>query len=138
MDMETLKERIEALDPVLHRALRRALMAEYERRAGGLHGRREVDLFEVAFRKAAGDIAERYVRGTSDYVREHDPDLFRRTEEADKRMNETWAAGRQGKATIDEFRGVLRQWQLLHLDGIDLFAKHQARPSSPAESVTGE
>jgi hypothetical protein len=126
MDLETLKERIENLDPLLHRALRDALLAEYHRRVGQAQVseprcRTGGDPFEDAFKKAANDIGERYVRGTDDYVREHHPDLYARTEEADKRMNELWTAGRQGKATIDQFREALNEWYLLHLKGIEIY-----------------
>jgi hypothetical protein len=142
MDIQTLRDRIERLDPGVHRALRQALAAEYKRRTGedclerpGCKG--SADPFEVAFREAARDLGERYIRGTSDYIRAHDHDLYRRTEDADQRMNETWAAGRQGKAHIEEFRAVLREWHGLHLRQIEIFAKAQVSNQDKGDSACG-
>jgi hypothetical protein len=77
------------------------------------------------FKKAANDLGERYIRGTSDYIRDHHPALRQKTEEADRRMNEVWAAGLQGKASIEEFRKVLGEWHALHLRQIEIYAMAQ-------------
>ena len=131
MDIQTLRDRIERLDPSVHHALREALAAEYKRRTGedclerpGHKG--SADTFEEAFREAAHDLGERYIRGTSDYIRAHDHDLYRRTEDADRRMNEAWAAGRQGRTGIEEFQAILNEWHALHLRQIEVYAMAQA------------
>jgi hypothetical protein len=135
MDIRTLRDRIERLDPGVHRALREALAAEYKRRTGedclGVPGTDDApDPFEEAFRESARDLGERYVAGTSDYIRVHDPDLYRRTEDADRRMNEVWAEGRQGRTAIEEFQRVLAEWHSLHLRQIESYARAQAAKQS--------
>lgn len=143
MDIQTLRDRIERLDPTVHRALREALAAEYRRRTGEdclerLQLDDGPDAFEQAFREAAHDLGERYIRGTSDYIRIHHPDLYQRTENADRRMNEVWAAGRQGRASIEDFRAVLRDWYGLHRKQIDTFAEEQTIGKARSDSVCGE
>lgn len=142
MDIQTLRDRIEKLDPGMHRALRQALAAEYKRQTGedclekpGHKG--SADPFEEAFREAAHYLGERYIQGTSDYIRTHDHDLYRRTEDADRRMNEVWAAGRQGKASIEEFRAVLKEWHALHLRQIEVYAKAQVCNQGKGDSPCG-
>lgn len=135
MDIQTLRDRIERLDPDVHRALREALAAEYKRRTGedcfGTPGIEDgPDPFEEAFRESARDLGERYLTGTSDYIRAHDPDLYCRTEDADRRMNEAWAEGRQGRTAIEEFRKVLAEWHSLHLRQIESYARAQATHQS--------
>jgi hypothetical protein len=131
MDIEILRDRIERLDPGVHGALREALAAEYKRRTGedcfGMPGtNRGADPFEEAFRESARDLGERYIAGTSDYVRMHDPELYQQTEDADRRMNAAWIEGRHGRATIEEFRRVLAEWHSLHLRQIEIYASAQA------------
>lgn len=143
MDIQTLRNRIERLDPSVHPALRKALAAEYKRRTGedclGIslpEDRR--DPFEQAYREAAKDLGERYIRGTSDYIRAHHPELYRQTEEADRQMNETWTAGRQGEAGIEEFQKVLREWHRLHLKQIEIYARDRgAEMGMGGESTCG-
>ena len=43
------------------------------------------------------------------------------------RLNEVWKAGLQGKAGIEEFRRTLKEWYLLHLQGIEIYCKEQGR-----------
>jgi hypothetical protein len=132
MDIQTLRDRIERLDPSVHPALRKALAAEYKRRTGedclGISppedGR---DPFEGAYREAAHDLGERYIRGTSDYIRDHVPDLYRQTEEVDRQINEAWIAGRRGGVGIEQFRKLLREWHRLHLKQIEIYAEAEAQ-----------
>jgi hypothetical protein len=123
MDLEILKSKIESLDPGVHGALREALAAKYRTVTGkDQEARAPSDPFDEMFKKAANDLGERYIRGTSDYIRDRHPDLHQKTEEADGRMNEVWTAGRQSKATVEEFREALNEWYLLHLKGIEIYA----------------
>ena len=130
MDTQTLRSKIEHLDPATHLALREALMAQYTKRIGesGSGGRNALQAFDGMFKVIAGEIAERYVRGTSEYVRKHHPDLYRRTEDAHKRLDEVWRAGRMGSGGLCEFRAALREWQRLHFDQIETYIREvQAR-----------
>ena len=130
MDIQTLKSRIESLDPGVHGALREALAAKYRTLTGEDQDAgpgRQSDPFDDMFKKVANDLGERYVRGTSDYILDRHPALHQKTEEVDRRMNEIWKAGRQGKASIEGFRTVLGEWHALHLRQIKIYAMAQAR-----------
>jgi hypothetical protein len=89
------------------------------------------------FREAANGIAEQYVCGTSEYIEERHPDLYRRTEGVDERMNKVWQAGRQGKASLDDFRAVLEEWQRLHLEQIDVY-RRESKATKGSGSMCGE
>jgi len=130
MDIQTLKEKIDKLDPKTHKALRDALTAEYNRLAGGkdqVKSEAVPDPFAEMFQKAVDEFNRRYVEGTIDYIRKRHPDLYQKMNEAEDRLNEVWKAGRQGKAGIEEFRKTLKEWYLLHLKGIEIYCKEQGK-----------
>lgn len=132
MDMQALKEKIEKLDPQAHKALRDVLTAEYNRLAGEKGQMKSEtqalpDPFAEMFKKAVDELNRRYIEGTIDYIRKHHPDLYRKTNDAEDRLNEVWKAGLQGKAGIEKFRKTLKAWYLLHLQGIEIYSKEQAR-----------
>jgi len=132
MDMQALKEQIDKLDPQAHKALRDVLTAEYNRLTAE-KGREKsqteqpFDPFAEMFKKAVDELNRRYIEGTIDYIRKHHPDLYQKTNEAEDRLNEIWKAGLQGKAGIGEFRKTLKEWYLLHLQGIEIYSKEQTR-----------
>jgi hypothetical protein len=132
MDMQTLKEKIDKLDPQAHKALRDVLTAKYNRIArekGQVMSEAQVvpDPFAEMFKKALAELSRRYIEGTIDYIRKRHPDLYQKTNDAEDRLNETWKAGLQGKAGIEEFRKTLKEWYLLHLQGIEIYCKEQGR-----------
>ncbi len=132
MDMRALKEQIDKLDPQAHKALRDALTAEYRRLAGEKGGEKPQgqavsDPFAEMFKKAVDELNRRYIEGTIDYIRKHHPDLYQKTNQAEDRLNEVWKAGLQGKAGIEEFRKTLKEWYLLHLQGIEIYCKEQGK-----------
>jgi hypothetical protein len=114
MDMQTLKEKIDKLDPQAHKALRDVLTAEYNRLAGGkgqVKSEAQVvpDPFAEMFKKAVDELNRRYIEGTIDYIRKRHPDLYQKTNDAEDRLNEVWKAGLQGKAGIKKFRQTLKE-----------------------------
>jgi len=132
MDMQALKEQINKLDPQAHKALRDVLTAEYNRLAGEkgqVKSEAQVlpDPFAEMFKKAVDELNRRYIEGTIDYIRKHHPELYQKTNEAEDRLNEVWKAGLQGKAGIEEFRRTLKEWYLLHLQGIEIYCKEQGK-----------
>lgn len=132
MDIQALKEQIDKLDPQAHKALRDVLTAEYNRLTGEKGQMKSEtqalpDPFAEMFKKAVDELNRRYIEGTIDYIRKHHPDLYQKTNDAEDRLNEVWKAGLQGKAGIEEFRETLKRWYLLHLQGIEIYAKEQAR-----------
>lgn len=130
MDMQALKDKIESLDPKAHRALRNALVAEYNRLTGEkatAKPRDESDTFADMFRKAGDEINRRYIEGTISYVRKYQPDLYQKTKKAENKLNEVWKAGLEGKASVDEFREVLKEWYSLQLRGIEIYSEEQVK-----------
>lgn len=132
MDMQALKEQIASLDPKTHKALRDALMAEYDRlttekREEKPQSDQAPDPFAEMFKKAVDELNRQYIEGTIDHIRKYHPELYRKTNDAEDILNEVWKAGLQGKAGIEEFRETLKRWYLLHLQGIEIYAKEQAR-----------
>jgi len=132
MDIQVLKAQIENLDPQAHKALRDVLTAEYDRLAEGKgevkpQAEQTADPFAGMFKKAVDDLNRRYIKGTIDYVRKRHPDLYQKTNEAEDRLNEGWKAGLQGKIGIEEFRKILKEWYLLHLQGIEIYSKEQGK-----------
>ncbi|MFC1715624.1 hypothetical protein ACFL6S_18285 [Candidatus Poribacteria bacterium] len=128
MDIQTLKDKIESLDPKTHKALRDALIAEYKRLTGEIAAtdpQDEPDLFSEMFGKAADEINRRYIAGTIGYIREHHTDLYQKTREAEDKLNEVWQAGLECEANIDEFRIVLKEWYSLQLQGIEIYSEEQ-------------
>ena len=126
MDIQTLKSKIESLDPRTHRVLRNALVAEYRRLTGEEAGTALQDMsdpFAKMFRKAADEINRRYMEGTMGYIREHHTELYQKTREAQNRLNEVWQAGLEGKTGVDEFREVLKGWYSLQLLGIEAHSR---------------
>jgi len=129
MDTQALKSKIERLDPATHPALREALIARYMKQTGGddITGKAQVEDLDQMFKKAANDIAERYVRGTDAHIRMHHPDLCERTESAHERLEEVWLAGRRGEASIEEFRVALKEWQGLHFEQIEVYEREREK-----------
>jgi len=79
------------------------------------------DPFEGLFKKAVGAISRRYRAGTIEYIREHHGSLYEQTDQAEDQLNEIWKAGLKGEATLEEFRGILIKWYLLHIKGIEIY-----------------
>lgn len=132
MDRQALKEQIDKLDPQAHKALRDVLTAEYNRLAKDTGeakpGAEQVpDPFAEMFKKAVDELNRRYIEGTIAYVRKRHPDLYQKTNEAEDRLNEGWKAGLQGRVGIEEFRKILKEWYLLHLQGIEIYSKEQGK-----------
>lgn len=129
MDAQALKKQLDSLDPRIHGALRDVLLAEYNRIADVREDRqigRSDDPFEEMFAGVMERVNIRYVTGTIDFLRKNCPDLYRRINETEDRLNEIWDAGLQGKAGIEEFRSVLDEWYRLHLRGIEIFARKKS------------
>ena len=132
MDMQTLKEKIESLDPKDHKALRDALTAEYKRLVGEEGEAKPQtepvsDPFAEMFKKAVDELNGRYIEGTIHYIRKHHPRLHQETKETEDRLNETWKAGLAGNAGIEEFRKILKRWYLLQLQGIEICSKERKK-----------
>jgi len=132
MDLQALKEQINKLDPQAHKALRDVLTAEYNRLAGEKGKAKPKieqvpDLFAEMFKKAVDELNRRYIEGTIDYIRKRHPDLYQKTNEIEDRLNEVWKAGFQGKAGIEKFRNILKEWYFLNLKTIEIYSKEQGK-----------
>lgn len=132
MDIQSLKEKIESLDPKIHKALKDALTAEYDRLTVKKEDAKPLkepvsDSFAEMFKKTVDEIKRRYVEGSIDYIIKHHPNLYRKTNEAEDRLNAVWKAGRKGEAGIEEFREALKQWYLLNLKGIEVYSKEHGK-----------
>jgi len=132
MDMQALKEQIDKLDPQTHKALREVLTAKYNRLAGekgeAKPGAEQVpDPFADMFKNAVDKLNRQYIEGTINYIQKHHPDLYQKMNEAEDRLNECWKAGLQGMVVIEEFRKILKEWYLLHLQGIEIYSKEQGQ-----------
>ena len=132
MEIQILKEKIESLDPTAHKSLRDALIARYKCLVGEEGEARPPsepapDPFAEAFEKTVDEINKRYIEGTDDCIRKFHPDLYQQIDDAENRLNEVWKAGLEGKAEIEEFRDVLKQWFRLHLRSIEIYSKEHKK-----------
>lgn len=79
------------------------------------------DPFECLFQKGMQDLNQRDTDGSSEHIRDHHPDLYWQIDAVEHRVDEVWIAGLAGRATIEEFREVVKQWYLLYLRGIEIY-----------------
>lgn len=75
------------------------------------------DPFEEMFKKAIAELNKRWVDGTFVYLQAHQPNLYQEINRAESKVDHVWLSGREGRATLDEFRGVLKNYYLLVLKG---------------------
>lgn len=132
MDIQTLKETIENLDPKAHKSLIAALTEKYNRlieKKYEIKPQAEAvsDPFSEMFRKVADELNRRYIEGTIPYITEHDPDLYQKINKALEKIDEILKEGPEGKAGIEEFQNALKQWYFLLLQGIELYSKEQGK-----------
>lgn len=83
------------------------------------------DPFRDLFTSTMTELNRQCVEGTTVYIREHHPGLYRQTHEAERIIDEVWQAGLDGEATIEEFREVVEKWYLLYLRGIQVYSREQ-------------
>jgi len=79
------------------------------------------DPFEDLFKKAVDEISKRYEEGTLEYIRENSRSLYDDIDQAEDRLNEVWKAGLNGSTSLEEFRGILKRWYLLHIKAIETY-----------------
>lgn len=91
------------------------------------------DPFAETFKEAVEGLSRQYIEGTINYIREHHPDLYQQTIAQEDKLNEVWIAGREGKASIEEFRKVVEEWYLLHLRGIEIYANSREKTGSAVQ-----
>ncbi len=80
------------------------------------------DPFLVLYERTVGQLKTQYLPGTIAYINRYHPNLDQGTIEAEDKLNETWRASQQGKATVEEFRRALEEWSHLHMRGIEFFS----------------
>lgn len=132
MQKQTLKEKIKSLDPIAHKSLRDALTARYKRLVGEKEEPKPPsepapDPFNDAFKDAVDEINKRYIEGADDHIRKFHPALYQQIDDAENKLNEVWKTGLQGKASIGEFREVLKKWFRLHLRSIEIYHKENKK-----------
>ena len=130
MDIKTLKEKIESLDPKVHKSLINTLTEKYNRLAAKKdqikpQAGSASDPFAKMFKKIADELNRQYIEGTIPYIIGHHPDLYHKINDMDNKLNEVWKTGLEGKTGIEDFRKVLKRWYLLLLQGIKLYTKEQ-------------
>ena len=132
MNIQAVKEKIESLDPVVHKALRDSLIAKYNHLSGEKgesmsQGGFNPDLFAGMFKKAIDEINRKYIAGTIGYIQKHHPDLYQKINTAEDRLNRIWKAGLDGKVDIEGFRKVLKEWYLLNLHSIEIHSREKGK-----------
>lgn len=55
--------------------------------------------------------------------------LYNEINQAEGRLNEVWKEGLKGNATFEEFREILKEWYLLHIEGVEVFKTKMSRES---------
>ena len=130
MDPKVLKQRIDSLNPLTHRALREALLTEYRRATGESEPDRPQDstacyVFAKVFQQAVDKVSPRYIEGTFEYLKRALPDLDAKIDQATDRVEATWQAGLEGKASIVEFQEAVTEWSRLQLEAIRVFSETQ-------------
>lgn len=129
MNIQELKEKIESLDPKVHRSLIDALTKEYKRLIGSqdqinplsLQYDSTTDPFWEAFKKANHELNKHYIEGTLDHIRKRHPDLYQKINEVEARIDEIWESGLKGNTTLEEFKEVLEEWYSLYIKGIEIY-----------------
>lgn len=83
------------------------------------------DPFALMFRKAVDALNTRYIAGTIEYIRKHHPELHKRITVLENRLNDLWKL--ESEAALEQFHKLLREWYLLHLQGIKLYSRERGK-----------
>jgi len=78
-------------------------------------------LFQDLLNRAQEAINRVYLPGTMDYIQENHGSLYGTILNTERKLEELWLAMKEGKDTLDQFKGVLRVWQDAHLKAIELY-----------------
>ena len=128
MDTISIRDTIDTLDPEVHGALIQALQRQLESPSTEMNQTSQPlgcddDLFESAFRKTVRAIKGKYINGTIDYVCDYHPELYQKTIQAKDRLDKFWKMGREGEASLEEFKAALDEWKSLHIMAIEIYQK---------------
>ena len=132
MNTQKLKEVIENLDPVPHKALRQALTSEFHRQTQkgeqidsqtNLAPDPCADLFE----KTVDELNRKYLSGTIDFIRKFHSDIYQKINVAEEQLNNVWRECLKQKAGIEEFRDVVHKWYLFNLRAIQLYSQEREK-----------
>jgi len=122
--MERLALLEKDFEEVKKKGARPALLSKMEKKISWLwmeeHRPIDNDKFEIMAKKATDEIEKRFINGTIDFIKEHVRSLYERINRTWERLDKVWIAGRNGNATIEEFREVLEEWYLLHIKAIKI------------------
>jgi len=120
-----------------HHELDEHLSPTWREKPSGDHknGESPQEQFNVLFETAIHGIEEHYHEGTREHIHEHHPDLERRIDEAEERVQNTLREGLQGKSTLEEFGAVLREWVRLEREAIRLFSEAGKSENQSKEEV---
>ena len=78
-------------------------------------------LFQDLFNQAQEAINKVYLPGTMAYIQENHGSLYETILNTERRLEELWLAMKEGKNTVDQFKGVLRVWQDANFKAIELY-----------------
>lgn len=97
--------------------------------------------FEILFKKMANTLNLRYkaLGVNPEHLVAHiyflHPELCRRTEKAQGEVDRVWRLGLEGKATLIEFKKVLRVWFWLEEAQIKIFKKEVCKPKTALDYI---
>jgi len=78
-------------------------------------------LFQDLFNQAQEAINRVYLPGTMAYIQENHGSLYQTILNTERRLEELWLAMKEGKDTLDQFKGALTVWQDAHRKAIELY-----------------
>ena len=125
MNSNQIEERIKTLDPIAHKFLIEAI----KRKDGNEKINRvnpesgdgiSYDLILEMFKKAMDALNEKYIEGGVAYIDKHHPEISRKLDDAEGKLNAKANAYYDGKIDLEEFKSALKQWYLLHLKAIEI------------------
>lgn len=82
-------------------------------------------IFQGLFDEARVEIEKVYLPGTMAHVREHHKELYENILKIETTLNELWLAMREGRDTLEKFRGALTAWKEFHLRAIELYRRQR-------------
>ena len=120
-----IEKKIKNLDPVAHKFLIDAI----KRKCGNENANRvnpepgdgiSADTISEMFKKAMDALNNKYIEGGVAYIDKHHPEISRKLDDAEGKLNAKANAYYDGKIDLEEFRSELKHWYLLNLKAIEI------------------
>ena len=125
MHDKNIEHMISSLDPKYHKHLIEVLKGNSDNPKSaienfGTNDGISADLISEMLKKTMDALNEKYIEGGVAYIDKHHPEISRKLDDAEGKLNAKANAYYDGKIDLEEFKSALKQWYLLHLKAIEI------------------